>query len=312
MTFKLIINTELEADEIAKINGLEVWKNGNTTEYKNKENAKFTGIYITIRNNKAQIKCSLHKYYSRLMGNGLENNDMFTITNVRRALNTLFNEIGLKTDKARITYFEIGLNIPTESEPIKYIELIKSITTGKNSRQEKEMFNDANFRKNRQKTTEKVKTIKKYFKVYDKGFEMADRKRTEPNGLKILRIETVYRRQSKYVNDFFTPANIERITHGFYLDWAGVEFARNIHADIGIKESEKENAKNIIELGREEYLKHIKAQFDAGNITPKQYRIKREFIRDWDSNKHKYRMLPTKEETEYKEKLTKLFNTAKC
>ena len=35
----------------------------------------------------------------------------------------------------------------------------------------RELFNDANFEKNRQKTTEKSKNIKKVFKIYDKGFE---------------------------------------------------------------------------------------------------------------------------------------------
>ena len=311
MTFKVIINAELEAVNIAKINDLQKWENGNIVRYENKETYKLTGIMISIAKNKVQVKCSLHKLFYKWTCGTLENSGLFTITEARRALYTLFDKIGLEAERARITYFEIGLNIPTEHEPIQYIELIKSITTGKASTITKEMFNDANFRKNRQKTTEKIKTIKKYFKVYDKGFEMADRKRTEPTGEKILRIETVYRRQSVYVTDFFEPDNISRSTRAFYKDWAGVEFERKVTADIGIKESEKEKAKNILLLGRENYLQTAKTDLQDGKITEKQYRIIREFVRDWDTNKHKYRMLPTEHETEYKEKLYNLFELAK-
>jgi hypothetical protein len=311
MTFKVIINTELEAERIAKINDLQAWENGNIIRYENKETYKLSGIAISIAKNKAQIKCSLHKLFYIWTYGTSENSGLFTITEASRTLYTLFDKIGLDAARARITYFEIGLNIQTEHEPIQYIELIKSITTGKASTITKEMFNDANFRKNRQKTTEKTKAIKKYFKVYDKGFEMADRKRTEPTGEKMLRIETVYRRQSIFVSKFFEPDNIDRITRTFYKDWAGVEFERNVTADTGIKESEKEKAKNILLLGRENYLQTAKTDLQDGKITEKQYRIIREFIRDWNSNKHKYRMLPSEHETEYYEKLYKWFEAAK-
>jgi len=148
MTFKVIINTELEAVNIAKINDLQKWENGNIARYENKENYKFSGIMISIAKNKVQIKCSLHKFYNKLIFGELENSGLFTMTESRRALYTLFDQIGLKSERARITYFEIGLNIPTNHEPIQYIELIKSITTGKANKTTKEMFNDANFRKN--------------------------------------------------------------------------------------------------------------------------------------------------------------------
>ena len=311
MTFKVIINTELEAVNIAKINDLQKWESGNVVRYENKETYKLSGIMISIVKNKVQIKCSLHKLYNKLMTGTLENSGLFTITEARRELYTLFDKIGLEAERARITYFEIGLNIPTNDEPIKYIELMKSITTGKASTTTKEMFNDANFRKNRQKTTEKAKTIKKYFKVYDKGFEMSDRKRTEPTDEKILRIETVYRRQSVYVPEFFKPDNIDRITRTFYKDWAGVEFERKVTADKGTRQSEIANAEKILSLGRENYLQIIRTELQDEKITAKQYRTIREFIRDWDVNKHKYKLLPSECETEYKEKLRYWFELAK-
>ncbi len=312
MIFKLILKTELEAVNIAKINDLQKWESGDVTKYENKETYKLTGIYISINNNKVLIKCSLHKLYNKWISGSLENDGMFTITEARRTLYTLFDKIGLQPDKAKINYFEIGLNIPTEHEPIEYIELIKNIKTGKGGNLNKEMFNDANFRKNRQKTTEKRRTIKKFYKIYDKGFEMADRKRTEPNELKILRIETVYRQQRKTVEEFFEPANIEKIVHGFFLDWTGVEFTRYINADKGIHSSQVQNAEKILLYGREKFLEQIKNDFKAGKLTEKKYRIQREFVRDWDDNKHKFRMLPTPHEMEYRKKLKELFFVAKC
>ncbi|GAT64359.1 hypothetical protein PJIAN_4910 [Paludibacter jiangxiensis] len=307
MIFNVIVDMDTEAMTIADRNKLETWTNGGKTEYKSPMIANVDGINITIKEKKLQIKCSLHKLYFKLMYGILDNSQLFTLSQADKALNMLFDSIGIDKARAKITYFEIGLNIPTEHEPLEYIELVKSITTGK-MQTEKEMFQDANYRKFRQKTTEKHKTIKKVFKIYDKEFEAAEKKRTQPTGNHILRIETMYRRQNIALPDFFSKANIQRLTSAFYKDWISIEFERYIEADNGVRKSEKENAKNILTLGREAYLSKVKAEFDSGLLTERQYRTVREFIRDWDSNKHKYRMLPTKQETEYRHKLKHWFS----
>lgn len=310
MIFNIVVQTGKEALQIAEHNNLEQWKSQNSERYESPEIARTEDVYMSIKNNKLQIKCSLHKQYYKMIYGKLENDGLFTTTEARRALYTLFNMVGVSPNQARITYFEIGLNIPTENEPLQYIELIQSITTGK-IKKEKEVFQDANFKKDRQKTTERYKSIKKVFKVYDKGFEKADRKRIEPTNEKILRIETIYRRQSIYVNDFFATDNLNRLTATFFHDWQGVEFSRGMTAEKGTRTSQIESAKKILLLGRQAYLEQAKQEFNAELLTEKQYRTIREFVRDWDFNKHKYKMLPTKHEIEYKEKLSKWFNLAK-
>lgn len=311
MIFIESIDIESEAEQIAELNRLEKWENDQRKKYECNDSAKFTGIYINIRESRVQIKCSLHKYYNKMVNGTLENDGMFTITEARRAIYSLFNEIGVCADRAVITNFEIGLNIPTEYEPIKYIELMTGIKTGKASQNKKEMFIDAYFHKNRQKTTEKRKTIKKVFKVYDKGFEKADRKRTESIDGNILRIETTYKRQYVMVDKFFQQSNIERLTQTFFHDWINVEFERIITADKGLRSSQIINAEQILKLGRYEYLEKINKDLAKGDLTERQHRTIREFIRDWDCNKHKYRMIPTIYETEYRGKIRQLFSIAK-
>lgn len=311
MIFNVQIQFDKEAVPIAERNGLQLCKEGKTTYFQSTQKARIEGVFIKVKDNKVQIKCSLHKLYYKMVFGTLDNSGMFTINNARKALDMLFEITGIDKERAKITYFEIGLNIPTSYEPSQYIELAQSIIIGKLKQQQKEMFNDANFKKHRQKTTEKHKNIKKVFKIYDKGFEYADRTRTEPTDENILRIETMYRRQNISVPDFFNPENISRLTHTFYKDWANVEFVRTITADKGARRSEILNAKNVLSLGRETYLTQSKQKLNNGTLSEKQYRTIREFIRDWDSKKHKYRMLPSKYEMEYNEKLFYWFNISK-
>lgn len=311
MIFNINISSEKEAAELATRNRLEKWESNDAIQYQSTEIAKIAGVFIIIKSGRMQVKCSLHKFYNRVTNGKLENDGMFTLSDALRAFETLFEGIGIDKERAKVTYFEIGLNIPTNKEPIQYIEIARSIAMGKIVKREKEMFIDANYHINRQKTTEKRKTIKKVFKIYDKGFEKADRRRTGPTDEKILRVETMYRRQSMKASRFFEPANLGRITQTFLRDWGSLEFARTITAEKGTKESQLRNAENILLLGREPYLNHIKIEFDKGNLTAGQYRTIREFVRDWDDNKHIYRMLPSEHEREFKAKFKELFRVAK-
>ena len=306
LTLKIYIYTEVEAENFAKKNNLKSWKSGNTTIYQSQENYKFTGIDIRIKDNKAKITCSLHKLYYLWYYGKLDNSGIFTMTQARNTFFALCDKIGIDPARTRITYYEIGLNIVTENDPLQYIDLIKSISIGQDAVDNLEFYNDANFRKNRQKTTEKSTTLKRYFKVYDKGFEMANKKR-ELASENILRVETVRRRQDIPVNKFFEPPNIKRLASAFFDEWTTVKFEREIAAPKGTKESEKKRAKNILLLGREYYLQKSKKDFAAGKITEKQDRTNREFIRDWNANKHKYKQLPSDHETEFKGKFERCF-----
>ena len=311
MIFNVKISIDNEAGQIATRNKLEAWQSGSKVEYKSPKNANFEGVMLSIKDGKLQIKCSLHKQYSNETYQKLDNSGLFSISNARHALEKLFDTIGIEKERAKITYFEIGLNLPVKYEALQYIEQMKSITAGK-TEIEKNISQDQNYKPNRQKTTEKYKTIKKAFKVYDKEFENADRRREQPTGTHILRIETMYRRQNISVTDFFDKSNIDKLLHCFLKDWLRVEFVRTITADKGTRTSEVKNAEKVLLYGREKYLQTAKADFQNGKITERQYRTVREFVRDWDGNKHKYRMLPTEYETEYKQILLEMFNIAKC
>lgn len=306
MIFNARIAFDKEALPLAMRNQLQRCAEGDSVFYQSAKQSRFDGVFIKVSRDRVQIKCSLHKTYYKAVFGMLDNSGQFTISNARNALEMLFKTVGLDKDRAKITYFEIGLNIPTKADPLQYIEAINSI--GWNN--EKELFIDANFKKNRQKTTEKSKNIKKVFKVYDKGFEMADRKRIEPTGVNILRIETTYKRQNILVTDFFTPANIDRITRRFYTDWVSVGFTRTITAEKGIKPSQRAKAEKLLHLGREGYLNTAKADFEKGILSEKEYRTIREFIRDWDDNKHLYKATPSDLETEYRKELLRLSNIA--
>lgn len=310
MIFNIKIWNDKEASEIAVCNRLEKWESENAIQYQSTEIAKMTGVFITIKAKKMQVKCSLHKFYNRLTTGTLENDDMFTLSDARRAFETLFEGIGIDKERAKITYFEIGLNIPTHKEPIKYIEIARNIIMGKVSKTDKEMFIDANYHINRQKTTEKRNTIKKVFKIYDKGFEKAERRRIAITDERILRVETIYRRQSITASKFFDATNLGRITQTFFRDWTSLEFARTVTAEKGTTKSQLRNAESILLLGRETYLNHIRNELEKGNLTARQHRTIREFVRDWDDNKHKYRMLPSECEREFKDKFTRLFRVA--
>ena len=308
--FNITISTEKEALQIATRNNLTAWKSNEETEYKSTEKANFGGVFLNIKNGKLKIICSLHKQYSKEILKKLDNSGMFTMSNARHALEKLFSTVGVEKEKAKVTYFEIGLNLPTKYEAVDYIRPIKRITSGK-AEKEKILFEDANFEEDRQKTTRKTKTIKKVFKVYDKEFENANRRREPLTGEHVLRIETMYRRQNISVSDFFHPANIERLLSAFFFDWSQVEFIRTITAETGTRKSEISNAEKVLLLGDENYLKEAKADFQSGKMTAKQYRTIREFCRDWNDNKHKYRMLPSEHEQEYRRILSEYFNIAK-
>lgn len=305
---KMIFNAQIDfvkdAERIANKHHLIRCTEGNDTYYQSSALSNIEGIWWKIKGRTAQIKCSIHKLFWRSRYGTLDNSHMFTISDAKQIVIELITDWGINPNHVRITYFEVGLNIPVEDDPIEYIKLSESIGVLRN----RELFNDANFEKNRQKTTEKSKNIKKVFKIYDKGFEARDKGRICDGN--ILRIETIYRRQSISLIDFFSEKSIYNVIHTFYRDWATIEFKRRLSADKGIKSSQIEKAEALLRLGREEYMKRTQTDWKAGHLTDKQYRTIREFIMSWDEIKNHFRMIPSCHEIEYKDKLMNLFNEA--
>ncbi len=304
--FKINIEFDDEPAELADRNNLQRCTEGDNVYYKYTKEHQANGIIITIKNDEIKINCSLHKFYYKIQYGSLDNSRQFTISNALYAVNTLFNELGIEKERVKVTSFEIGLNIPTTADPLKYIEIMQSVGAGG----DRELFNDANYRKDRQRTTAKHKDKRKYLKVYDKGFEMANRKRTASTE-NILRIESVYKHQSKSLEVLFSPDNIERITKQFYKDWSNVEFARTVTTSKGVRPSQRAKAEILLRLGRDGYLQKSETDYKAGTISRMELRTIREFVENWDNVKHLYKAEPSIYEVEYKERLKELFNVVK-
>ncbi len=313
MIDKIIMNVDITIDaavfenleerfkDLAARNKLQRCSAGNTVFYKSTPEAKTTGLYMQTKGGKLKINCSLHKqFYLRVFGR-LDNSGQFTMYNAKWMINNLFEEIGIEPKNGFIIQYEIGLNIPTDRPPMEYIELIRGIG-------EKPFYIDAYFKKNRQKTTDKSRTIRKYFKVYDKGYEMSDRKRQpHDNDPNILRIETVFRREKIKVTEFFSKKHLNKIATQFIKDWQTIEFEREIRGAKGTRSDQTLRAKQIFSMGIEAYMNLINEQRKKGELSERSYRTAREFARDWNEHKKHFTLIPSELEKEYREKLESTF-----
>lgn len=294
-------NLEEKLEELAARNKLQKWNNGKTVYYESTPEAKMMGLYMKTKGGKLKINCSLHKQFYLMVFGRLDNSGQFTMYNAKWMINNLFEEIGIEQENGFITQYEIGLNIPTDRPPMEYIGLIRGIG-------EKPFYIDAYFKKNRQKTTDKSRTIRKYFKVYDKGFEMSDRKRQpHDNDPNILRIETVYRREKIKITEFFSKKHLNKIANLFIKDWRTVEFEREIRGAKGTRTDQTARAKQILSIGIESYMNLINEQRKKGELSERNYRTAREFARDWNEHKKHFKLITSELEKEYREKLEIIF-----
>jgi len=312
---KITIRVKLSNEEcvgLSNLHLLHVWTNADATqiEYRSGDYSKFSGVEISIKRNNLKLTLSLHKYWNNRNYGMLRNDNAFTISEAKSAFLMLLSENRLHPNKVYITQFELGLNLNVSYDPLTFIEQVKYITISHN----KQMFIDANYRINRQRTTEKYKEIRKYYKIYDKGWEMME-KRRQPViqsyiKTKILRIETCYRRHNDRSDKFFTDQNINRLITRFYSDWKNLIFYKDVNGRKGTRKSEIERAKIIINEGEESYLNIAKSDFDNRKISETQYRTIREFARDFDANRNKFRIITSKQELEYNELLFRVYNNA--
>ena len=300
MDFKTSLCGEDDIGRIISAFRLQYCTKGNKSYYESSEYGKFDGIHLKIEGRTLKVVCSIHKVFSKYArGSRLDNSGSFTISEGRAALRLLFDSIGIDVSHVTVTYFEIGLNMKMSNDPSEYIKRVMSTDNAR------EMYSDADYKKNRQKTTEKDKDKRKVLKIYDKSFEYRERgKEVDDN---ILRLETVYRRQKVPLPDFFDEAYISRLTNQFYRDWYNVSFPRIIVCESGTKRSQAERAQKIMTVGRDKYLEENRDNLREGRITPKQYRINREYAQKWNEYKSNFQFVPSNEEEEYKKRFKTLF-----
>jgi len=343
---KITIRAKVSGEEclhLASLHHLQRWINedGTQVNYKSSSFKKISGVEVKIEKNTVTLSCSLHKYWMKMNYGRLRNDNVFTVSEARAAFEMLLFENGLLAEKTKVVLFEIGLNMNVSFDPLTFIELVQYLPRKNDIKNDKTMFVDANYRINRQKTSEKHKDIRRYFKIYDKGWEMNEKKRTSPptkgeltspptplldergerttppdghpskGELKILRIESVYRRQNEKSKEFFGDANVSRLAKNFYMDWKDLFFVRTIKAYKGARKSEVERASIIINIGAKEYQERSKADYEAGKITSKQYRTIREFIRDYEADSKRFKTVISAQEKEYNALIYKTYDITK-
>lgn len=299
---KMQISVKIALENImplVALNKLEKCTSGERVFYRLPEKvANFTGLWFEIANQTATLKFCLHKQYNVKQLGKLDNSNGFSMAQAKRFIIPFLENIGINPQQCNVKYYEIGLNIPLSESPLLFIQEIKAVGTGK-----KETFVDANYKKDRQRTTEKTTNVKKVFKIYDKGFESYSRKGIKPDKGEdyphILRIETIYKRQNKPLCNLFTPTNLKKLASQFYKDWKNAEFAKRIETAKGVTTAQLTRAKQIIDLGIETYIEKNKADYKNGAISPKTYRNNREFAEQWQTINYKFRVLPTRFECEF-------------
>lgn len=309
---KMTIRATLSDDEsrhIAEIHRLDAFvsQNGSRIIYQSNRVSNQTNVHIRIDCNKLTLTTSLHKFWNQQNYGFLRNDNLFTMSEARSAFEMLLFQNGLLPERVRIIYYEVGVNLGVSKDPINYIKKVRWV-----SGLRKEAFIDAAQVPNRQKTTEKSKYIRRYFKIYDKGFEMSNRSKYRiPDNKNILRIETVVKRCNERAERFFLDTNISEVLNRFYADWSSLFFEKGIYAEKGTRQSEVQRAYMIANLGPEEYQKRIKKELEDGVLTSRQYRTAREFMRDYYDNEKRYRTVISEEEREYKGLLYSVFSQSK-
>lgn len=302
---RVILKAKLTADESVKIAHAHrlqrvINEHGEIVEYRSSSYANITGISVRIARGEMTLKTSLHSYWNKRMYDVMRNDNSFSIDEALLAFDMLLDENNLDKTKTRITQFEIGLNLELDHDPSEYIKRCLYICTPN-----RDMFVDAHYRLNRQRTTMKHKDMRKYFKIYDKSFEMVDRRKVKKDSSRTnkMRIETVFKRHSEKLSTFATPDNFKRIAVRFRSDWQGLTFERNVQAEIGTRKSELDRAKEILRMGVEKYVERMRQKHDDGELSYKQFRTCRDFARDFEENRDRYKTVKTAYEVEYQQKL---------
>lgn len=261
------------------------------------------GVFIRIETNqKLRVECSLQKFFNEISEGERSNYGLFSMPNAKEANNRLLTDKAIPADDLRVYGYEIGLNLTVSKNCRDYLDKMKSIGATGN---EKQLYVNPRYKDERVKTTVFHNHTRKYFKVYDKVFEMLDKKRKHiPDG-NILRIETAYRRLDNcFATDFFNPDNLKKLLESFFRDWRTVQFYQDIVTPKGTGRAKQQLCIELIDKGKEAMLKQAKERYKNASLTDWEYRNTREFItKEWDAIKKKIKFIKSDEEKEFRQLL---------
>lgn len=279
-----------DIDTIVLRNYLEQCTKGDELYYTSTAYANFEGCFITLSGDMVKCKCSVNKLWQKANTGKLDNSRPMTFRNAVKTIYDLLLRLCLKPENTIVTYYEIGLTMKLSEPATEYISRVEDIGG-------KQLWNDANYPENRQKTTERSKYYRKILKIYDKTFEAAEKGRNV--GQNIVRIETIYRHQSVRLLDLIDDFNLKKLAKIFYDDWTSIRFVRELSATPGIKMCQLDKAREIHRLGVERYKDKYRAMYLEKKITKKQWETIRNFARSWPDERKRYIEELTTYEREY-------------
>ena len=264
-------------------------------------NKEHTFIRIEA-NGKLKIECSIHKLYEQKTTGHYTNYGVFTLEQAKQTIMDALTEKGIATEDMRVYNYEIGVNLYMSQECRAYLDLMETIGILDDK---KPLFINPRYKDRRVKTTVFHKYVRKYFKVYDKGFEARDKRRNDVPDQNILRLETVYRRvENMSLADFFSLENMAKMQDRFFKDWRTAQFKREIKAPKGTRSAKRDLCETILRVGTETALSKARERHKAGILTDKEFRGIREFIvNEWDNVKNNIVLAASDQEKEYREKL---------
>lgn len=276
-------------------NGEAFYDNAST-----KNLAQQKGVFIRIETNGSlKVECSLHKYFNEISGRERGNYNLFSMSEAKKTIDSLLAEKAVIVENTRVYNYEIGLNLNVSKDCRIYLDKMKSIGPAGG---EKLLYVNPKYKDERARTTVFHKHTRKYFKVYDKVFEVADRKaKYIPDG-NILRIETVNRRLDNCsVVDFFNPDNLKKMIETFFRDWRTVQFKRDIITPKGTGRARQYLCLEIIDKGKDSVLCQAKERYQNGSLKDWEYRNIREFVaHEWDEIKGSLSFVESGEEKEFR------------
>lgn len=292
MTIKSSIPEGVVPDVVSRLSLMRCQR-GSLVYWQSSAYGKFDAMFVTIESGEMTVKMSLHKHWAKMDSGRLDNSGPFSMEQAEDALLDTIRMLRLSPLEARVTYYEVGVNLQMDHDPLEYIRK----TTGCVG---KEMFVDANYEKDRQRTTARTRNMRKVLKIYDKTYEATEKGHDVDDG--ILRCETIYRHQKLLLCTLF-DRQWQRETAGrFFDDWGHLEFER-VLTGKGVKESQLSHARELLRLGKDEWLRLGREQWRDGLITKKQWETKRNFARSWPDIRERFRMEPSELEREYRKKL---------
>lgn len=284
MTFKASV-TAAEEQHIIRCLSMAQCSRGEIVFWQTTEQGRFRDIHAIMRDSKLNMRFSCHKLWSLWSNGKLDNSGIFCMSDAVATIGTVLSILGLTPGRVRCTRFEVGISMPLGRPPIECIALMRAVGEAG-----KEVFVDALWQKNRQKTTIKTQSMKKVLKIYDKTFEAQDKGReVAPD---ILRIETIWKRQSVLLTQLLHPANLARLEQNFWRDWSAPVFARAIEADKGCKASQIEKATAIMTEGLQPYYERMRGLYLERRLSKKSWETVRLFCQRWETehSRHYHRV----------------------